>query len=158
MVTSIIDDVITLSYLSAGDNRQWVWPWITRSNVQMETIWYLLRLLCTKYFVALIQSNAHDGWQRYQLDGSRVNFNLCKNHSYWVFLRQCDVITCICFRPFVKGIHRSPVDSPYKGPVMRPFDVPLDVSLNQLLDTLSMGWWSDTMQRSYDVTVMGVIP
>ena len=27
--------------------------------------------------------------------------------------------------PFVRGIHRWPVDSPHKGPVMRNFDVPL---------------------------------
>ena len=34
------------------------------------------------------------------------------------------------YRPFVRGIHRSPVDSPHKGPVTQT-DVFFDVSLNK---------------------------
>ena len=32
--------------------------------------------------------------------------------------------------PFVKGIHRSPVDSPHKGPIMRGFGASFVVSVN----------------------------
>ena len=38
------------------------------------------------------------------------------------------------YLPFVRGIHRSPVDSPHKGPVMWPFDILFDVSLNKPLN------------------------
>ena len=39
-----------------------------------------------------------------------------------------------CYRPFVRGIHRSPVHSPRKGPVTRSFHVFVDVRLNKLLN------------------------
>ena len=35
--------------------------------------------------------------------------------------------------PFVRGIHRSPVNSPHKGPVTRGFDVFFDLHLNKQL-------------------------
>ena len=44
--------------------------------------------------------------------------------------------------PFVREIHRWPVDSPHKGPVMRTFGVSIDVSLNK------------RCSRLFDVTVM----
>ena len=39
-----------------------------------------------------------------------------------------------CNWPFVRGIHRSPVDSPHKAPVTQSFDVFFDVCLNQWLN------------------------
>ena len=45
--------------------------------------------------------------------------------------------------PFVRGIHRSSVDSPHKGPVMRSFDVPYEVSQNKLPNNQSRGTWID---------------
>ena len=38
--------------------------------------------------------------------------------------------------PFAREIRQLPVDSPFKGPVMRTFDVSFDVSLNKLLNKL----------------------
>ena len=48
-------------------------------------------------------------------------------HEAWIKgLTHNDVMTWKCFLhywPFVWGIHRSPVDSPHKGPEMQRFDV-----------------------------------
>ena len=41
--------------------------------------------------------------------------------------------------PFVRGIHRSPVDSPHKEQVVQSFDVSFDVSQNKLLNKKSRG-------------------
>ena len=46
--------------------------------------------------------------------------------------------------PFVRGIHRSPVNSPHKGPVTRSFDVFFDLRLNKWLSKQSWGWWFET--------------
>ena len=58
------------------------------------------------------------------------------------------------YLPFVRAIHRSPVDSPHKGPVALTFDVSFDVSLDKLLDKQSNGWWFRTSRRSCDVSAM----
>ena len=55
--------------------------------------------------------------------------------------------------PFVRGIHRLPVDSPPKGPVMRCFDDPFGVSLNDL-PKQPRGRWTEMAWRSFDVIVM----
>ena len=46
--------------------------------------------------------------------------------------------------PFVRGIQRSAVDSPHKGPVMRRSDVYFVVRLTKLLNKLSSCWWFHT--------------
>ena len=56
--------------------------------------------------------------------------------------------------PFVRGIHRSPVDSLHKGPVIRHFDVSFDVSLCKLLNKQSRDRYIKMSWRSFDVTVM----
>ena len=56
--------------------------------------------------------------------------------------------------PFVRGIHRWPVDSHHKGPVMRSFGVSFNVSLNKLLNKQSRGRWIEKSWLSFDVTVM----
>ena len=38
-----------------------------------------------------------------------------------------------CYWPFMRGIHRWPVNSPHKWPVMRRFDVFFDLRLNKRL-------------------------
>ena len=49
------------------------------------------------------------------------------NVNYTYFVRSTFIITlcnrksCARYSPFVSGIHRSPMDSPHKGPVMRNF-------------------------------------
>ena len=50
--------------------------------------------------------------------------------------------------PFVRGIHRWPVNSPHKGPVMRSFDVFFDLRLNKRLSKWSRGWWFEASSRS----------
>ena len=56
--------------------------------------------------------------------------------------------------PFVRGIHRSTVNSPVHGefpaqrPVKRSFDVFFDLRLNKRLSKQSWGWWSETPSSS----------
>ena len=45
--------------------------------------------------------------------------------------------------PFVRGIHRSPVNSPQR-PVTRSFDVFFDLRLHKRLSKQSWGWWFET--------------
>ena len=50
--------------------------------------------------------------------------------------------------PFVRGIHRSPVNSPVgatQRPVTRSFDVFFDLCLNKRLSKQSWGWWFETL-------------
>ena len=50
--------------------------------------------------------------------------------------------------PFVRGIHRSPVNSPHKWPVTRGFDVFFDLRLNKRFSKQWWGWWFETLSRS----------
>ena len=54
--------------------------------------------------------------------------------------------------PFVRGIHRSPVNSPHKGPVTQSFDVffawCFSLRLTKPLSKQSWGWWFETPSRS----------
>ena len=49
--------------------------------------------------------------------------------------------------PFVRGIHRSPVNSPHT-PVTRSFGVFFDLRLNKRLSEQSWGWWFETPSHS----------
>ena len=49
--------------------------------------------------------------------------------------------------PFVRGIHRSPVNSPHKGQETRSFDVFFDLRLNERLSKQSWGWWFEMLSR-----------
>ena len=51
-------------------------------------------------------------------------------------------------RPFVRGINRSPVNSPHKGQWHRSFDVFFHLHLNKRLSKQSWGWWFETPSRS----------
>ena len=51
--------------------------------------------------------------------------------------------------PFVRGIHRAPVDSPHKGSVTRSFDVFFDVRLNKRRNSSVAG---DLRRRDANVT------
>ena len=46
--------------------------------------------------------------------------------------------------PFVREIHRSPVNSPIQRPVTRSFDIFFDLRLNKRLSKQSWGWWFET--------------
>ena len=48
--------------------------------------------------------------------------------------------------PFVRGIHRSPVNyPPTQRPVTRSFDVFFDLRLNKRFSKQSSGWWFETL-------------
>ena len=49
--------------------------------------------------------------------------------------------------PFVRGIHRWPVNSPHKGPVTQSFDVFFDLCMNKRLNKQSWSWWFETPSR-----------
>ena len=49
--------------------------------------------------------------------------------------------------PFVRGIHRSPVNSPHKGQWRGALKFPL-ICLNKRFSKLSWGWWFETPSRS----------
>ena len=51
--------------------------------------------------------------------------------------------------PFVRGIHRSPVNSPSQRPVTRSFDVFFDLRLNKRLSKQSWECWFGTPLRSW---------
>ena len=51
--------------------------------------------------------------------------------------------------PFVRGIHRSLVNSPHKWPVTWSFDVFFDLRLNKRLSKQSWGWWFETLSRPF---------
>ena len=50
--------------------------------------------------------------------------------------------------PFVRGIHRWPVNSPHKGRGTRSFDVFFDLRLNKWLSKQWWCWWFETKSRS----------
>ena len=49
--------------------------------------------------------------------------------------------------PFVRGIHRSPLNFPAQKPVTRSFDVFFYLRLNKRLSKQSWGWWFETLSR-----------
>ena len=49
--------------------------------------------------------------------------------------------------PFVRGIHRSPVNSPHKRSVTRSFNVSLISALNKRLSKQVWGWWFEAPSR-----------
>ena len=50
--------------------------------------------------------------------------------------------------PFVRGIHRSPVNSPHKGQWRRALMFSLICALNKRMGKQSWGWWFETPSRS----------
>ena len=50
--------------------------------------------------------------------------------------------------PFVRGIHRFPVNSPHKGQWRGALMFSLICSLNKRLSKQSWGWWFETLSRS----------
>ena len=47
--------------------------------------------------------------------------------------------------PFVRGIHRTPVNSPHTKAGDAEFDVFFDLRLNKQMNTQSWGWWFETL-------------
>ena len=56
-----------------------------------------------------------------------------------------------------EGMQWSPVDSPYKGPVMRSLHISFVATLNKLLNKPSNCQWFETPWQSYGATLMSCI-
>ena len=52
-----------------------------------------------------------------------------------------------CYWPFVRGIHRSPVNSPHKGQWRWAFIFSLICALNKRLSNQTWGWWFEKLSR-----------
>ena len=57
--------------------------------------------------------------------------------------------------PFVRGIHRSPVNAPHKG--QQSFDVFFDLRLNKRLSKQPWGWWFETPPCSFWRHYLGAV-
>ena len=55
---------------------------------------------------------------------------------------------------FVMGIHRSPVGFPLQRPVIRTFGVSLMLAWKKKSNKHPNSWWSETLWRSCDITVI----
>ena len=58
------------------------------------------------------------------------------------------------YLPFVRGIHRSPLNPPHKRPVTRGFGVFFHLCLNKRMSKQSWGWWFGRHRGYYDVIVI----
>ena len=62
--------------------------------------------------------------------------------------------------PFMRGIHRSPVNSPHKGQWRGPLMFSLIIDLNKRLGKQSWGWWFETpsslLWRHCNVTLWSI--
>ena len=77
--------------------------------------------------------------------------NVIRNHWGPMTVWKYDVIKWKHFpryRPFVRGIHRSPVNSPHKGQWRGSLVFSLMCALNKRLSKQSWGWWFETPPRS----------
>ena len=75
---------------------------------------------------------------------------LCSRWSNWHGKWHDDVMKWKHFPrywPFVRGIHRTPVNSPQKRPVTWSFDVFFDLRPNKRLSKQWWGWWFETSLR-----------
>ena len=89
--------------------------------------------------------NIYSHWEKY-----RFIRNSWMTEMVWYTVIHDDVIKWKHFPrywPFVRGIHRGPVNSPHKWPVTRNFDVFLNLRLNKRLSKQSWGWWFETLSR-----------
>ena len=88
--------------------------------------------------------NNHDNWR--PIAASSCSYS-CNS---WYLLFHDDVIKWKRFPrywPFVRGIHRSPVNSPHKGQWRRALIFSLDQRPNKRLSKQSWGWWFETPSR-----------
>ena len=79
--------------------------------------------------------------------GSVWDTNVSRFISHIIWRWHDDVIKWRHFPrywPFVRGIHRSPVNSPHKGQWRGAFDVFFDLRLNKRLSKQPWGWWFET--------------
>ena len=84
-------------------------------------------------------------WQ-YRKESKEWNYHICTKIKH----PHDDVIKWKHFPrywPFVRGIQRSPVNSPHKGQWHGAFHVFFDLRLNKRLSKQCWGWWFETPSR-----------
>ena len=63
--------------------------------------------------------------------------------SWWIYQMDSSALLA-----FVRGIHRSPVNSPHKGQWRRALMFSVNCALNKWLSEQPWGWWFETPSRS----------
>ena len=76
--------------------------------------------------------------------------HLIKNRAWW----RLQMKPFPCYWPFVRGIHRSPVNSPHKGQWRGALMFSLICALNKRLSKQSWGWWFETPLCSLLMTLL----
>ena len=82
-------------------------------------------------------------WMKYLVSAACYRWPTCSWHEAVIKWKHYPR-----YWPFVRGIHRSPVNSPPERPVTRSFDVFFDLCLNKRLSKQLWGWWFETSSRS----------
>ena len=116
-----------------------------------EPIWEQNVLVCALELIILTK---YLFWCR----DCNISGEIGQNHCCWwpgslrlQAISSNDVIKWIHFPrywPFVRGIHRSPVNSPHKGQWRRALKFSLICALNKRLSKQSWGWWFETPSHS----------
>ena len=126
-----------------------IFPFNTFSQEYMHTYIYIYNFLILCRWERNSESGAARTWLR-TINGCGDAL-LCEGshseqlESWWRHQMEKKKFTLL---PFVIGFHRSPVDSPHRGPVTRRFDVFFDLHPNKRLNKQSRRWWFDTPSRS----------
>ena len=117
-------------------------------DLQMGSI---LLLYATEYEYFVPQSKRYGMYISYQWNYCKFDSQHWRSTKYLEaqrFVRyDDDVIKWKYFPrywPFLRGIHRSVVNSPSQRPVTRSFDVFFDLRPNKWLSKQSWGWWFET--------------
>ena len=114
-------------------NLSWLFQW-SKTCVAAPTLFLWSILECYQYSL----------WRCLKC----VNLvNLKLNDIVYITRAHVDVINWKRFPrywPFVRGIHRSPVNSPAQRPVTRSFDVFFDLRTNKRLSKQWWDWWFET--------------
>ena len=117
-------------------NVKCIWLW----EIFCSYLWLSLRRIIWSH--SLVTCRKHDRNQNRK-------FVLATGFVALGRLKHDDVIKWKHFPrywPFVRGIHRSPVNFPHsQRPVTRSFDIFFDLRLNKRLSRQSWGWWYETL-------------
>ena len=119
------------------DGTQCVLLWSCLKQIKWNNIFSYLQIQCIVIFKFLNASSMY----------SIFPWN-CR--PWWRF----DMETLSALLALCGDIHRSPLGSLHKGPVMQCFDVSFNVSLNKLLNKQSRGRLIEMYWRSFDVIIM----
>ena len=109
---------------------QWLF-YRPRYTASYDVIW--------PWWVELFYQHIEAKWHIYALVGEL-------NHRWFMQWWRHETETISASLAFMRGIHRSPVNSP-RGPMTRNFDVFFALSLNKRLSKQSWGWWFKTPSR-----------